>query len=162
MNWIKKNNGTVDDTEDILQEAFLIIIRKLKTEGLNLNCNFSTYFFSICKHLWFQELRNRSRVKLKEMQEFYWLANEVLEYDELEEKKLKLFLKQINLLEEKCRQLLLLYCKKKSISEIMKLMGFKNEQAVADKKKNCRKKLIKNLLNCKEYKELQNEILITY
>jgi RNA polymerase sigma factor (sigma-70 family) len=159
LGWIKKNSGSADDTDDIFHEAFLIVIRKIRAKRLFLNCSFSTYLFSICKHLWFQELRNRSRVQPTEINDF----NEPIDSDsndELEEKKLQIYLTQLKLLEAKCRQLLLLYCKKKSLPEIMQIMGFRNTQAVADKKKNCRKKLLNNLLNCKEYKELQIEILI--
>lgn len=157
--WIRKNKGTSEDTDDLFHEAFIIILRKIKAEGLYLNCSFSTYLFSICKHLWFQELRKKSRMLPIEALEL----NNPIEndsYDNLEDEKLQIFLNQLDLLDVKCRQLLLLYCKRNSLNEIMKLMGFKNAQAVADKKKNCRKKLIKNLLNCKEYRRLQSEIFI--
>jgi RNA polymerase sigma factor (sigma-70 family) len=159
LGWIKKNSGSADDTDDVFHDAFIIVINKLRAEGISLNCSFSTYLFSICKHLWFQELRNRSRVQLSDIQEYNDLKYSESN-DELEKRKRQIFLKQISLLETKCRQLLLLYCKSKSLSEIMHIMGFKNTQAAADKKKNCRKTLIKNLLNSKEYKELQSEIFI--
>jgi RNA polymerase sigma factor (sigma-70 family) len=159
--WIKKNNGTQDDANDMMQEAFLILIRKIKAERLDLVCNFSTYFFSICKHLWFQELRKKIRTSQTKIDDYYDLTDDNSD-DEFEERKLNVFLEQINQLETKCRQLLLLYCEKRSLTDIMHIMGFKNTQAVADKKKNCRKRLIENLLNCKEYKDLQGEIFINY
>lgn len=161
--WIRKNSGTPYDANDIFQEAFLIVFRKLNTEGekLELTCNFSTYFISICKHLWFQELRNRARFHSREIDEFCNQLTSDL-YDESDDIKFNIYTKQLNQLESKCRELLLLYCKKKSISEIMQIMDFKNAQAVANKKKNCRKKLISNLLNCKEYKELQGEVFAHY
>jgi RNA polymerase sigma factor (sigma-70 family) len=159
LGWIKKNSGSADDTDDIFHEAFIIVINKLRADGILLNCSFSTYLFSICKHLWFQELRKRSRVQLIDIQKYNNLEYSELN-NELEERKRQIFLKQISFLETKCRQLLLLYCKRKSLPEIMHIMGFRNTQAVADKKKNCRKTLIKNLLNSKEYKELQSEIFI--
>lgn len=157
--WIKKNSGNEDDANDIIHETFLIILRKLKHEGISLNCCFSTYFFSICKHLWLQELRKRSRIQLKELNELKEISIKESD-DDLEEKKLDIFLVQINQLEYRCRELMLLHCQKKSLSEIKNLLGFANNQAVADKKKNCRKKLIQNLLNCKEYKELKSEVFI--
>lgn len=157
--WIKKNSGNEYDANDIFHETFLIILRKLKKEKLTINCCFTTYFFSISKHLWLQELRKRSRIHTKDIQEFNEISIEESD-TELEEKKLDIFLEQINRLETKCRDLMLLHCQKKSLSEIKNLLGFINTQAVADKKKNCRKKLIQNLLNCKEYKELQSEVFI--
>ena len=156
-NWIRKNNGYYEDAADILQEAFIIVLNKIKTDGLKLECSFSTYIFSICKHLWFQELRYRSRYIQKEAGDFHIITG-IVDDSEFEQRKMYIYIDQINKLEAKCRDLLLLYCQNKSLTEIMNILGFKNQQAVADKKKNCRKKLIKNLLNCKEYKELQDEI----
>jgi RNA polymerase sigma factor (sigma-70 family) len=157
LSWIKRNSGCADDADDICQEAFLIIIRKLRAESLSLECSFSTFHFSICKNLWLQELRRRSRVQLNDLQICTFLEDSESNY-ELEERKRKIYLKHFFLLEEKCRQLLLLYCRKKSLEEIKNLLGFVNTQAVADKKKNCRKALIRKLLNSKEYKDLQSEI----
>ena len=161
QSWINKNNGDTDDAKDIYHEAFIIIFRKISADDFSLKCSFSTYLFSICKHLWFQELRKKSRFS----------ANGILEVidmpitesdDDIEEIKLNIFLTQISQLETKCRKLLLLYSEKKSLNEIMNIMGFINTQAVADKKKNCRKTLIKKLLNCKEYKQLFSGIHIDY
>jgi len=156
-NWIKKNNGCYEDAVDILQEAFIIVLNKIKTEGLKLECSFSTYIFSICKHLWFHELRHRSRYIQKETADFH-IITDIVDDSEFEQRKMYIYMDQISKLGIKCRDLLLLYCQNKSLTEIMNILGFKNQQAVADKKKNCRKKLIENLLNCKEYKELQDEI----
>ena len=157
--WVRKNNGSIIDTDDIFHEAFLIIFRKLKSEKLLLTCSFSTYLFSICKHLWFKELRRRARIQVCEIDDFKELVD-LDTYNEIEERKFQIFLKNVNLLGEKCKQLFLLYSNKRSLPEIMKMMGFKNTQAVADKKKNCRKILLRKLINCKEYKELGNEIFV--
>ncbi len=47
----------------------------------------------------------------------------------------------------------------KTNDEIAAKMGFLNSQAVADKKKNCKKKLIRILAGDTENKELTNEKL---
>ena len=159
LNWIRKNSGNSDDANDVFQEALLIVLRKLKTDCLTLDCSFSTYLFSICKHLWFQEIRTRARFQVNLNGEFNEIADCCHE-KELEEARFRIFLRNLNLLEAKCIQLLLLYCKEKTLSEIKSRMGFRNTQAVADKKKNCRKALIKYLLNCKEYRELDGEVYV--
>lgn len=65
-----------DDTKDVMQEAILIIIRKLKNEGIKLDCCFSTYFYSICKNIWFEELRRKTRFTVRDNQKFINLADE--------------------------------------------------------------------------------------
>jgi len=159
--WITRNNGNSDDAADIIQDAFLIILRKLKKERIELDCSFSTYLFAICKHLWLKQLRDSSRFRTTELTAIVGFMEEESD-KELEEKKFCLYLEMIDMMETRCRELLLLYCKKKSLTEIMQVMGFKNQQAVADKKKNCRKKLIENLLSCQKFKELQSEISVSY
>jgi RNA polymerase sigma factor (sigma-70 family) len=157
--WIKKNSGSVEDAGDIFHEGFIVILRRIKDKDLSLESSFSTYLFAICKNLWFQQLRKKSKIKSVELTDL----TDPIETDtanEIEEMRLIIYLKQFNLLESKCKQLLLLYRDKKSLPEIMQIMGFKNTQAVADKKKNCRKKLIDNVMKCKEYKELYCESLI--
>jgi RNA polymerase sigma factor (sigma-70 family) len=161
LNWIRKNNGDADDAKDIYHEAFIIIFRKISADDFSLKCSFSTYLFSICKHLWFQELRKRSRFSSIGILDITDVPNSEPD-DNIEEIKLNIFLNQISQLETRCRKLLLLYSEKRSLSEIMKIMGFLNTQAVADKKKNCRKTLIKKLLDCKEYKQLLSGIPIDY
>ena len=46
----------------------------------------------------------------------------------------------------------------KTNEEIAIEFGFKNIQAVADKKKNCKKRLIQILHQYAEYKEILNEV----
>lgn len=159
--WVIKNSGLKEDVDDIIQEGFLILIRKLKDENFKLECALSTYMFSICKHLWFQELRYRSKMLASDFECFNDLADDP-SLKQLEDKKLSIYLNHLTKLEPKCRDLFLLCCQKKSLFEIMEILGFKNEQAVSDKKKNCRRKLIVNLLNCKDFKAIQSELSIDY
>jgi RNA polymerase sigma factor (sigma-70 family) len=158
--WIKHNSGNSDEADDLLHDALLIVLRKSKQEEIKLTCSFSTYLVSISKHLWFHELRRRQRLLLTEINQFNDLPDE--KYDEPGQFKEKLLKKILLTLDTKERKLLELYKKKVPLSEIMLELGFRNKQAVADKKKNCIKKLRKNLLSCAEYKEFQIGIFENY
>ena len=54
--FIKKNSGDDDDSNDIFQEAIIIIYRKLKANDLVLDCSFETYLYSVCRFLWLKQL----------------------------------------------------------------------------------------------------------
>lgn len=154
--WIKKNSGNEDDANDVFQESLLILYRKIEYEGISLECNFKTYIFSICKHLWFQELRRRSKQRIGIVEDAEYIC---LEEDfKREERIYKIYKNCLNKLETISRKVLLLSSQGKSNSEIRNQLGFTNNQAVADKKKNSKKKLIKELLDNKEYRQLINEI----
>lgn len=156
--WIKRNNGSKEDSDDIFQEALLFIIVKIREGSFSLSCNFSTYLFSISKHLWFQELKIRKKRVLEDFNEFFDLSFEDDDYDDTYDKMQKILRDQIARLDIRSQRFLLLCIQNKSISQIMQIMGFKNAQAVADKKQNCRKILIKKILNCVEFKKLNHEI----
>jgi RNA polymerase sigma factor (sigma-70 family) len=153
--WVLKNSGTCEDVKDLFHDALLIILRKIKKESICQTCNFSTYFVAICKHLWFQELRRRKRILLSDLKEFKELPQN--SKGTSESAKGELIDWVISNLEIRERKLLELYYENKPLKEIMKALGFKNVQAVADKKKNCIKKLRGILLNCPAYKEFQIE-----
>lgn len=158
--WIVQNSGSENDVDDIFQESMLIIYRKLTSEGIKLKCHFNTYLFSICKHLWYQELRRRDR-QINDND----IGNEQADFENEflnEEKLYKIFMKLVCKLETKARKVLLLASEGKSNSEIREILEFKNNQAVADKKKNSKKKLIEMLLDNTEYRKFIDEIFINY
>lgn len=153
--WILKNHGTTEDVKDVFHDAWLIVIDKIRSEELIFNCQFSTYFISICKHLWYHELRKKSRLILTEN----IIDNLVdIPYDPIEDKKYQIYLSLINKLDTRSKELIRLILLKKPQNEIAVEMNFKNVQAVADKKKNCIKRMINELLENNDYNELQSEI----
>jgi RNA polymerase sigma factor (sigma-70 family) len=159
LNWILKNHGTKEDAKDVFHDALLIVLDKIQTGRLTLNCEFSTYLISVCKHLWYHELRKKSRIVLSEQISDGYID---IPYDPIEDKKYQIYLSLIEKLDSRSQELIKHVLEKKSQSEIAEIMNFKNIQAVADKKKNCLKKLIKDLIENKEYKEFRSEISIVH
>lgn len=153
--WIQKNNGTEEDSEDIFNDAIVILLNKIDSEALTLHCQLSTYFFSICKHLWFHECRKRRRVIL---------SNDVGDdysdsiYDNSDDEKYELLTEIMNNLDERSKDMFKHIFNNRSYAEIAYIMNFKNAQAVADKKKNCIKKILSELVNNAKYRTKLNEI----
>lgn len=154
-NWIQKNHGTVEDSKDIIYDAVLILLHKMDSGNLTLNCQSSTFFFSICKHLWYHEYRKKIRLKLSDTLEDSFADSS---YDDTEDKKYQLFNNLFEKLDNKSKELFRHIFAQKTYSEIACIMEFKNAQAVADKKKNCIKKMASELINNSEYKKQLDEI----
>ena len=108
-NWIRKNNGYYEDAADILQEAFIIVLNKIKTDGFKIGMFLFYLHFSICKHLWFQDSGIVQRYIQKETVDFHIITG-IVDDSEFEQRKMYIYIDQINKLEAKCRDLLLLYC----------------------------------------------------
>jgi RNA polymerase sigma factor (sigma-70 family) len=153
--WIQKNNGTEEDSEDIFNDAVVILLDKIGSETLTLHCQFSTYFFSICKHLWFHECRKRRRMILSDdVGDNY--SDSI--YDNSDDEKYELLNEIMDNLDERSKEMFKHILNNRSYAEITQIMNFKNAQAVADKKKNCIKKIVSELANNSKYRNRLNEI----
>ena len=151
------NQGTPEEAEDIFQEALLIIYRKIKFSELELDCKFSTYLYSICKHLCLQELdkKDKSEAGYYDLED---LKEEISFDNKLEMKKIALYLKHFKELGEECQKILYLHFNQVSIIEIMKKMGHTNKQYTIHRKYRCKQMLINSLISNPEYETIKNEI----
>jgi len=59
---IRQNSGSKNDAEDIFQDGMIIILNKINNNNFELTSSFSTFLFSICKHIWLTKLRNEGFV----------------------------------------------------------------------------------------------------
>ena len=153
--WIQKNNGSDEDSKDIFNDAIVILLDKIDSGPLLLNCELSTYFFSICKHLWFHENRRRKRLVLNEEMDFNFPESN---YDGYEDEKYAMMIEIMDKLDDRSKEMFRHIFNNRSYAEIAEIMNFKNPQAVADKKKNCIKKIIAEMLSNSKYRDKLNEI----
>jgi DNA-binding NarL/FixJ family response regulator len=84
---------------------------------------------------------------------------ELEEEEETENKRYYAFLNALHDLDPRSQAVMEASLNGKANDEIAAELGFINSQAVADKKKNCKKKLIRILAGYTENKELTNETL---
>jgi RNA polymerase sigma factor (sigma-70 family) len=158
--YILQNSGTLQDAEDIFQEvvvSFIELVQKGKFRG---ESSIKTLLYSINHHTWLNELKKRDRATKRE--EKYETEQEKVGMDisqliaNREEKAAVATL--VSSLGETCRKILqLFYYENCSISEILKVTDYENEQVVRNKKYKCLKQL-EQMLNEKPYlyKALQN------
>jgi len=159
--WITLNSGTREDAEDIFHDALLAILIKQDAKDFILECNLFTYFTSICRHKWFQILYQRrkvNKVSLTEILDCPEDSYSTKEAEDLENKKYRIFITALNELDRFSKTIMEACLNGKTNEEIAIEFGFKNIQAVADKKKNCKKRLIQILHQYAEYKEILNEV----
>src|SRR5689334_17553065 len=61
-NYIRSNNGTTDDAEDIFQDALVVLYKNVQSNSFALTVPLKTYLLAIVKNLWWQELRRRNKI----------------------------------------------------------------------------------------------------
>ena len=141
---IVNNNGNAQDAKDIFQDIIVILYNKSKNSEFNLDCDLSTFLYSICKLLWLKELRKKKdeKANIKELKELQNYKDDIIESDVVSE-KYAIYYKYINKLGYDCQKVLRLFYDGVNTKEIANIMGYKNEHIVRSKKFRCKEKLLK-------------------
>lgn len=154
---IKQNSGNQSDVEDLVQEAMIILYKRSMAQPFKLECSLKTYFISICKNLWLQQLDRKYRllyqadIEVNEPQGVYTIDEKEIKEENYE--KRRLFYKNILTLPTDCQRLLELYFLKTPYKEIARLMKFKDEIYVKTRKYTCKNLLRKKIMNDPEYQQ---------
>lgn len=144
-NLICLNSGRQDQVADILQEAIIVLYRKLQEPDFVLTCRVSTFIFAVCRNKWLKYLRNRKKTsELFEPRRFEPPAEELP--DEEATRQSRQLQEAFDRLDAKCQQILIkYYFYAHSLSEITQALGFPNVNAVKVKKCRCIQKLKEDL-----------------
>ncbi len=141
---VVNNSGNAQDAKDIFQDAIVIIYNKSNKNDFTLDCDFSTYLYSVCKLLWLKELKKIKDEKSnnKEFQDFLKYQDDIIGSDGVSE-KYAIYYKYINKLDYDCQKILRLFYDGVKVEEIVNIMGYKNEHIARSKKFKCKEKLLK-------------------
>nr|WP_321450580.1 hypothetical protein [uncultured Carboxylicivirga sp.] len=152
--FVIQNSGKEDDAMNLIQEGFIAIYTK--TEKPQLTSSFSTYFQSICRKMWLNELRIRKKenVLLQSVDTAEIIAEES-EEEVLYEKRRLLYLKHFNNITRVCQDLLRLVSKGFSNEDITAELAFSSVQYMKNRKTQCSKKLMDMIKEDPQFKELQ-------
>jgi len=152
--FIIKNSGTERDSEDIFQDALIILYQKLKSDSLVINCSIHTYFYGVCKNIWRTRLRKKSKISCGNNVDDLKLEDSTDIINEIEQsEREKLFRKHFVNLNCKCKQILSLFLEGKSMREIGLITGH-SEGYVRKKKFESKKQLLEMIENDSLFSEL--------
>lgn len=143
-----------EDAEDIFQESLLILHRKMLAPSFELDVDPFHYVKSTCKFLWYNQSRKEKKNQKTELTEQFteeesnWLAKE---------NKLVQIEEALQRIGEKCQQLLqLFYSGTKSMHEIAKIIGLRNDKVAKAQKYRCINKMKEIVAN--DYSPLNDAV----
>ena len=117
---VLKNNGTVEEANDVYQDALIVFWQKAISGNLKITAKISTYIYSICKNYWLKELNRKKRLSYTEHEE------SVTESDQ-EDTMSKVVQDAMELLGDPCKSVLIYYYfNQMSMSEIANRMNYSN------------------------------------
>jgi RNA polymerase sigma factor (sigma-70 family) len=153
-NFILKNNGDETDAKDLFQDTLIIIFKKINSGDLKLTSSFKTYFYAICKYLWFQRLEVMQKTDILDRQDDSW--NEVMEFTEyVDYEEEKLYQKHFKMLDDDCQKILEGFFDKRPFKVIANDLHFRPSY-IKKLKFNCKEKLIRSIMNDPIYYELMD------
>ena len=155
---ILTNGGNEHDAQDIFQEGLIKVYQKITGQGLQLNCKFGTYLYSVCRFLWLRELEKKKSNQKESLAVEAIIDDQTANFKIRENARIKLYEKHFKELSRDCQKVLNMYFQKASMEEICVVMGYKNVQIAKDKKYRCKKSLINKIYNNPEYKRLHDGI----
>lgn len=156
--YILNNNGSEEDAKDVFQEALIVIFKSLRENKLEIKQSFEAFLMGTCKFIWLKILRNKD-IHNRNVQEIEINENKSPLDDELidEDIEARLFRKHFLNLGDDCKNLLKMTINGESNSKIAKMMGYKSEKFVSNKKARCKEYLAKMIKADPEYKNLKSD-----
>lgn len=155
--YVSTNNGDENDAKDLIQEAFIIVFKKVKNNEFELNSSFKTYLYSICKNLWLKELRRQrnSGVTLMDIEDVVdTVFDKSFKNEYSKNTRYFLYRSHYHNLSEQCRQLLKMSLRKVPYEEIAAKLNIKNSSTARKLRFRCKEILIERIKNDPQYKEM--------
>ncbi len=155
---ISLNNGNKEDAFDVFEKAYLIVEKKIRNDELVLSCKFSTYFFSVCRNVWFNELRKMKKEILDHDVIFEYRTSDTLNYIErlIEYEPYYLYKKHFERLSELCKKLLSMALEKIPYERIAAKLNYSSAGMARKRKYKCKKKLLESIRKDPLFTELNN------
>ena len=142
--YIKQNNGSDADAQDIFQEVVISFVKTVQAGMFRAESSISTFINVLARNAWINEVKKRERTKRRDEK----FQNEKLDVETDASRYIisREMTAQIeNLLQalgNNCKKILLaFYFDNLSMKEILQLMHFENEQVLRNKKYKCMKQL---------------------
>ena len=153
---VLKNSGTPENVADIFQDGLIAVYNKAKNPQFQLTASLATYLYTICRNLWFKQIRAEKReVKLEDT------ALQIADDQELNLQALirtergELIADLLEQMGEDCKNILLyFYYEQLRMKEIVKRMNLSGEAVAKNKKANCMKTLRKKVMVSPLYKSI--------
>lgn len=156
--YVLQNSGSIQDVEDVFQDAMVILYQKLRSGSLTLQASIHTYFYGICKNLWRSRLRSHRKEILTDTlyDDFDPGAVPLIQAIEERTAQEQLYRKYFCKLPKAAREIWHLYIEGKSAREIAAIMGY-SEGYVRKKKFLAKKKVLQMVSSDPMYRELRVE-----
>ncbi len=142
-NFVKHNNGTEAEAEDVFQESLIAFYENIRSMKFRGESSIKTYLYATVRNTWYSYLRSNNNTFNIENPELSFVAD-VNEPDAAYNKELSdLINEMMDRIGDSCKKVLrYYYYDKLSMKEIQERMNFGTVKSAKTQKYKCLKKLI--------------------
>lgn len=152
---VKTKKGTDEDTHDVFQEGLVLIFQKAQNPDFNLTSSFFTYFYAVCRNIWYNKLRKKKAPMVTLDNKMLLMLKESPDLVPEEQERYFLYRKMFLKLGEDCQKVLDLFFQKISMEEIGNQMGYGSISYTKKRKFMCKKKLVELIKSDPGFQELK-------
>ena len=144
LKYVVNNSGNSEAAADIYQETIIVLYETVQKPSFELNCQLSTFIFSIAKRLWLKQLRgngNMTRFAEGEAENVVDVTEEITEHlkKESDIQKMNTCMEDLG---EPCKTILKdFYVYRLSMDEISEKFGYTNSDNAKTQKYKCLQRL---------------------
>lgn len=141
--FVTRNSGTMDDVEDMLQEALITLWERVRSGRFEYSAKLSTFIYATVKNLWLRRLARRQRETPRPNDADDPPDESASILDSIvEEEQVNLVHIALKKLGEQCRKILLLfYWEELTMDQIASTLGIANADTAKAKKYQCKREL---------------------
>ena len=141
--YVVRNNGSNDDSEDLLQEALIVLWERVRSNRFEYKAQLSTFIYATVKNMWRRRLARVRRQASADIEDDTSRIEDATALDIIvESEESRLVHEGLNKLGEPCKSLLILfYWEEKTMDEIAAILNFANADTAKSKKYQCKKSL---------------------
>lgn len=148
--------GTIEDAEDILQDALIVIYKKLEDDSFTIKVSFGAYLMGVCKFISRKKIQKKleNPVTFAEDEALIDIKANDIETTLVEQEKNELYEAYLGKLGELCQRLLEMIFTQVDTNQIATTLNLSNAHTVRNRKYRCLKELKKLIQKDAIYKEL--------
>ncbi len=144
-NLVQKNNGSLENAEDLFQEAIIVLYQNLLSrKDFFLTCSISTYLYEVSRRLWLKHLNKNGKTIHIDNTTTDFLVEKIvdvkpdIEEHEQFDSRLQNLQTAMGKLGEPCSSILKAYYNdNKSMHDIATIFGYTNEDSAKNQKYKC-------------------------
>ncbi|WP_075340746.1 RNA polymerase sigma factor [Tenacibaculum agarivorans] len=153
--YVLKNNGHIEDAEDVFQKVLIQVIARYNTKPFVIQSSIEGFLYIAGTNLWKRELNKRKKRVTNSTVVELVSDDDDLVLSTLEQEKWELFQEKLSTISENCKTLLKFFFKKTPYKDIAVHLGYKSDNVVRQRIFNCKSQLTKAIRNDIRYNELK-------